>query len=122
MASMEEHGKKDQTAETEEKAAPQKESVKKDTIRLAFGTLSVTGVTVEVNQDGTAVEKAVVPNIIQQNVGGSTGLAPADVGKLILGNSIAGSLQNALKKKLSEKIEEATGDFFNKIKGAFDSE
>ena len=122
MATMEENSKQESTAKTEETAAPQKENKKEDALRLAFGTLSVTGVTVEVNQEGKAVEKVVIPNIVQQNVGGSAGLAPAEVGELVVGSIIASSLQTALEKKLSEKLEEATGDFFNKIKGAFGSD
>ncbi len=126
MATMEENSKQDSTTANDETAVPKKESSKEmgkeDSLRFAFGTLSVTGVTVEVHQEGNGMEKVIIPDIVQQNIGGTAGLAPAEVGKLIVGNIIAGSLEKALKKKLSEKIEEAAGDFFNKIQGAFGSD
>jgi hypothetical protein len=51
-----------------------------------------------------------------ENVGGDTGLTPAEVGSVIIGDIIGQSLKSSLEKKLTEKVNEAAKGLFDDIK------
>jgi hypothetical protein len=85
-------------------------------IRMSFGNLAVTGVTVHTSIPGAEPESVVIPDIVLTNVGGETGLTPGELGSLVLGEIIASSLETALKKEITEQIEKAGKGLFNDIK------
>ncbi len=109
------------SAKADEKAAeeqPTTESTEKgEPVKIAFTELNIKEVTVNVK---TVVpepksETVVIPDIILKDVGGTEGLTPAELGQKIVGDIIASSLQNALKKELTKQVEEATKGFFEGI-------
>ena len=108
------------SAKADEKAAetqPETKGTEKgEPARLAFKKLSVTGVTVNAMVPGQEPETVVIPDIILENVGGETGVTPAEVGKIIFGDIINSSLKAALKKQLTEKIEEVSKGILGDLK------
>jgi len=84
--------------------------------RLRFNKLSITGVTVHAVVAGQPPETIVIPDIVLEDVGGESGVTPAEVGKIILGTVIGKSMEAALEKKLKEKIEEASKGLFDDLK------
>ena len=100
----------------EEAVEHQPDDQKGEPMRMSFGRLSITGVTVQVNVAGQAPETVVIPDIQKHDLGKDGGLTPAQLGSIIVGDIISGSLQHALEKKLSEKIEETTKGFIGNLK------
>ena len=111
---------KKNSARTDEKAAEeqpsQEETGKKEPVKLSFTTLAITGVTVNGVVPGQEPTQVVLPDIVRENVGGSEGLTPAQVGAVIIGDIAAQSLQAVVEKKLSEKVEEAAQGLFEDLK------
>lgn len=85
-------------------------------IRMAFGNLAITGVTVHISVPGTKPETVVIPDFVLKDVGAGTGLTPAEIGSLIIGRIINKSLETALKKNITEQVEKATRGFFDDMK------
>ena len=108
------------SAQADKKAAeqqPEIEGVKKgEPLRMSFKKLAITGVTVNAIVPGQEPEQVVIPDIVMENVGGASGLAPAEVGSLIIGNIIGKSLKSALEKKLTEKVSEGAKGLIDDIK------
>lgn len=108
------------SANADKKAAeqqPDSEAVPEgEPARIAFGKLAITGVTVHVMKTSQKLETVVIPDIVLQNVGKGTGLTPGEIGKVIFGEIITSSLKTILKKKVTEKVEEATKGFLNDLK------
>lgn len=95
---------------------PEVEGVEKgEPIRISFKKLVITGVNVNVVIPGQNPVKTVIPDIVKANVGGDTGITPAEVGAVIVGDIIDKSLRASLKKKLTDKVEEATKGLLNDI-------
>lgn len=113
---------KKNSSKADKKAAeeqPGSDSASKgEPVRMIFNKLSVTGVTVHVSSKGPAPqdETVVIPDIILTKIGDPSGLTPAELGTVIGGEIISSALRNALEKKLSEKVEEATKGLFKDIK------
>jgi hypothetical protein len=113
---------KKNSSKADEKAAeeqPDSDGVSKgEPVRMIFHKLSATGVTVRVSSKGPAPqdETVVIPDIVLTNVGEPSGLTPSELGTVIGGEIITSALKNALEKKLSEKVEEATKGLFDDIK------
>lgn len=111
---------KQNSAKTDEKAAEeqpsQEETGTKEPVKLSFTKLAITGVTVNGVVPGQEPTQVVLPDIIKENVGGTEGLTPAQVGGAIIGDIAAQSLQAVVEKKLSEKMEEAAQGLFNDLK------
>jgi hypothetical protein len=78
--------------------------------------LAITGVNVNAVVPGQDPVKVVIPDIVKTNVGGDTGITPAEIGGVIIGDIIGKSLKASLEKKLTEKVEEATKGLLNDIK------
>lgn len=89
---------------------------KGEPVRLKFKTLSITGVTVNAMVPGREPETVVIPDIVMKDVGGETGITPAEVGQIILGDVIGNSLSAVLEKKLTEKVEEVSKGLLNDLK------
>jgi len=85
-------------------------------VRISFKTLSITGATVNATIPEQDPEKVVIPDLVMEEVGGSAGITPSEVGKIIIGDIIAKSLKTALKKELIQKAEEATKGFIEGLK------
>ena len=109
--------------QADKKAAEQQpqpeESKKGEPVRISFKKLAITGVTVNAvipEQDPT---KVVIPDIVKDNVGGDTGVTPAEVGAVIIGDIISQSLKATIEMKLSEKMEHAAKGLFDDIKNKF---
>lgn len=85
-------------------------------MRIAFGKLAITGVTVNVIAPEQKPEKVVIPDVVEENVGETIGLTPSEIGSLIFGKIITGSLENTIKKNITKKIGEATEGFFKGLK------
>jgi hypothetical protein len=111
---------KKNSAKTDEKAAEeqpsQEETGQKEPVKLSFTKLAITGVTVNAEVPGQEPTQVVLPDIIRENVGGSEGLTPAQVGGVVIGDIAAQSLQAVVEKKLSEKVEEAAQGLFEDLK------
>ena len=111
---------KQNSAKTDEKAAEeqpsQEETDTKEPVKLSFTKLAITGVTVNGVVPGQEPTQVVLPDIVKENVGGTEGLTPAQVGGVIIGDIAAQSLQAVVEKKLSEKMEEAAQGLFNDLK------
>ncbi len=111
---------KQNSAKTDEKAAEeqpsQEETGTKEPVKLSFTKLAITGVTVNGKVPGQEPTQVVLPDIVKENVGGTEGLTPAQVGGVIIGDIAAQSLQAVVEKKLSEKVEEAAQGLFNDLK------
>lgn len=111
---------KQNSAKTDEKAAEeqpsQEETGTKEPVKLSFTKLAITGVTVNGVVPGQEPTQVVLPDIVKENVGGTEGLTPAQVGGVIIGDIAAQSLQAVVEKKLSEKMEEAAQGLFNDLK------
>lgn len=111
---------KQNSAKTDEKAAEeqpsQEETDTKEPVKLSFTKLAITGVTVNGVVPGQEPTQVVLPDIVKENVGGTEGLTPAQVGGVIIGDIAAQSLQAIVEKKLSEKMEEAAQGLFNDLK------
>ena len=103
----------EKAAETQPDA---KGTEKGEPAKLSFKKLSITGVTVNAIVAGRDPETVTLPDIMMDNVGGEDGITPAEVGKVILGDIIASSLQAVLEKKLTEKLEEASKGLLNDLK------
>ncbi len=108
------------SAQADKKAAeqqPEMEGVEKgEPLRMSFKKLAITGVTVNAIVPGQEPEQVVIPDIVMENVGGASGLAPAEVGSLIIGDIIGKSLKSALEKKLTEKVTEGAKGLIDDIK------
>ncbi len=108
------------SAKADKKAVEQQSETKSgqkgEPTRIAFGRLAITGVTVQVGVEGEPSETVVIPDIEKQDLGREAGLTPGEIGTVIVGQIIAGSLENALEKKITEKIEEVTKGFFSDLK------
>ncbi len=91
---------KKNSAKTDEKAAEeqpsQEETGEKEPVKLSFTRLAITGVTVNGVVPGQEPTQVVLPDIVRENVGGSEGLTPAQVGGVIIGDIAAQSLQAVL--------------------------
>jgi len=111
---------KKNSAKTDEKAAEeqpsQEETGDKEPVKLSFTKLAITGVTVNGVVPGQEPTQVVLPDIVRDNVGGTEGLTPAQVGGVIIGDIAAQSLQAVVEKKLSETVEEAAKGLFNDLK------
>lgn len=111
---------KQNSAKTDEKAAEeqpsQEETGTKEPVKLSFTKLAITGVTVNGVVPGQEPTQVVLPDIVKENVGGTEGLTPAQVGGVIIGDIAAQSLQAVVEKKLSEKMEEAAQGLLNDLK------
>ncbi|MBT8354679.1 MAG: AsmA family protein [Desulfofustis sp.] len=111
---------KKNSAKTDEKAAEeqpsQEETGSKEPVKLSFTKLAITGATVNGVVAGQKLTQVVLPDIVRENVGGSKGLTPAQVGGVIIGDIAAQSLQAVVEKKLSEKVEEAAQGLFEDLK------
>lgn len=111
---------KQNSAKTDEKAAEeqpsQEETDTKEPVKLSFTKLAITGVTVNGVVPGQEPTQVVLSDIVKENVGGTEGLTPAQVGGVIIGDIAAQSLQAIVEKKLSEKMEEAAQGLFNDLK------
>jgi hypothetical protein len=111
---------KQNSAKTDEKAAEeqpsQEETGTKEPVKLSFTKLAIIGVTVNGVVPGQEPTQVVLPDIVKENVGGTEGLTPAQVGGVIIGDIAAQSLQAVVEKKLSEKMEEAAQGLFNDLK------
>ena len=81
---------KKNSAKTDEKAAEerpsQEETGQKEPVKLSFTRLAITGVTVNGVVPGQEPTQVVLPDIVRENVGGSEGLTPAQVGGVIIGD------------------------------------
>ena len=108
------------SAQADKKAAeqqPETEGVKKgEPLRISFNKLSISGVTVNAIVPSQEPDQVVIPDIVMENVGGASGLTPAEVGSLIIGDIIGQSLKSALGKKFTEKVSEATKDLVDDIR------
>ncbi|MGI9537010.1 MAG: AsmA family protein [Desulfocapsaceae bacterium] len=111
---------KQNSAKTDEKAAEeqpsQEETGTKEPVKLSFTKLTITGVTVNGVVPGQEPTQVILPDIVKENVGGTEGLTPAQVGSVIIGDIAAQSLQAVVEKKLSEKMGEAAEGLFNDLK------
>ena len=110
------------SAKADKKAAEQTASdatPKGEPVRISIGNLAITGVTVHVNAPGQEPQKVAIPDIVEENIGNGTGLAPGEIGKLIVGKIISSSLENTIKKSIIKKAEEATKGFFDGLKDKF---
>jgi hypothetical protein len=88
-----------------------------DPVRIRFEKLAVTGVKVQASIPGQEDQTAVIPDIVMRDVGRGTGLTPAEIGKVVIGEIFGKSLEAVLKKKMTEKVEEATKGFLEDLKG-----
>lgn len=108
------------SAQADKKAAEQQPPIggveKGEPLRTSFKKLAITGVTVNAIVPGQDPQQLVIPDIVMENVGGSSGLAPAEVGSLIIGDIISKSLKSALEKKLTEKVTEGAKGLIDDIK------
>lgn len=117
LDNIEENGSK-----ADEKAAneqPKAESASEgEPVKLSFAKLSITGVTVHVKTAGAKPQErtVIIPDIVLNDVGGTEGLTPSELGNLIFGEVISSSLKNALERKLTEKVEEAAGELMDSLK------
>ena len=84
--------------------------------RISFKRLAITGVTVNALVPNQEPAHVVLPDIVKENVGGDTGITPAEIGSVIISDIIGQSLKASLEKKLTEKVEEATKGMFDNIK------
>jgi len=110
------------SAKADKKAAeqPASESTPRgEPIRISIGQLAITGVSVHVSVPGKEPETVVIPDIVEKNVGQDSGLTPAEIGRLIIGKIVAGSLENTIKKSITRKVEETTKGFFKDLKDKF---
>jgi hypothetical protein len=88
---------------------------KGEPIHISFGKLAIIGVKVHASIPSQEPETVVIPDIVMHNVGQETGLTPAEIGKVIIGEIITKSLQATLKKKMTEKVKEATKGFLGDL-------
>lgn len=108
------------SAKADKKAAEQQPDTeatpKGEPLRIAYGKLAITGVTVNAIVPGQEPEKVVIPDIVEENVGEEIGLTPGEVGNLIIGKIITGSLANTIQKSMIKKVGESTKGFFDGLK------
>lgn len=104
----------DQKAATEH--PPEDGAGQKDPVRMSFKKMEISGVKVHGIVPGQEPVQVVLPDIIREDVGGSEGITPSEVGGIIIGDIIAKSLQQVVEKKLSEKIGEAATGLFQELK------
>jgi hypothetical protein len=109
------------SSKADKKAAeqqPESDNVPKgEPARISFGRLAVTGVRVHASLPGQETETIAVPDIVMENVGQEAGLTPAGIGKAIIGEIAKESLEAALKKRITEEVEEAAKGFLGDLKG-----
>ncbi len=117
------------SAKADEKAAEEhpsteghEQATKKEPVKLSFKKLAITGVTVNAVVPEQDPVRVVLPDTVKENVGVTEGLTPAQVGGVIIGDIVVQSLEAALQKKLSEKIEEAATGLFNNLKNKLDGQ
>lgn len=108
------------SAKADEKAAeehpPEEGAGQKEPVRMSFKKMEISGVKVHGLAPGQEPVQVILPDITRENVGGSEGLTPSQVGGIIIGDIIAQSLQKVIEKKLSEKIGEAATGLFQELK------
>ena len=92
------------------------DSAKADPLRISFETLSVAGVKVHATVPGQEPQTVVIPDIVMRDVGQETGLTPAEIGRVVIGEVINRSVEAVLKKKMTEKVEEAAKGFLEDLK------
>lgn len=85
-------------------------------VRISFGKLAVTGVNVYASVPGRDPETVAIPDLVMRNVGGEEGLTPSEIGQVVIGEVINQSLQAVIKKKMTEKVEEAAKGFLGDLK------
>jgi len=106
--------------QADKKAAEQQpqsgESKKGEPARISFKKLAITGVTVNAVIPGQDPANVVIPDIVKENVGGESGVTPAQIGSIIIGDIIGQILKATLEKKLSEKMEDSAKGLFEDIK------
>ena len=108
---------RDQADKKATEQQPEVEGAEKgEPIRISFKKLAITGVNVNAVVPGQDPVKVVIPDVVKTNVGGDTGLTPAEVGGVIIGEIIGKSLQATLEKKLTEKVEQAAKGLLNDIR------
>lgn len=86
-------------------------------VRISFGSLAVTGVEVQASIPGQEDQRAVLPDIVMRDVGRGKGLTPAEIGTVVIGKVFAESLEAVLKKKMTEKVQEAAKGLLEDLKG-----
>ncbi len=108
------------SAKVDEKATeehPAQEGAgEKEPVKLSFKKLAITGATVNAVVPEQDPAQVVIPDMVKENVGGAEGLTPAQVGGVIIGDIVAQSLEAALEKKLTEKVEEAARGLFEDLR------
>lgn len=114
------------SAKADEKAAEEQPSAdgsaENEPVRLSFKKLAITGVTVNAVIPDKDPAPVVLPDMVRENVGGTEGLTPAQVGGVIIGDIVAQSVAAALQKKLSEKVEEAAKGLFDDLKSKLEQQ
>lgn len=108
------------SAKADKKAAerqPESDNIPRgEPVRISFKELAVTGVTVHASIPGQEPEAVVLPDIVMENIGQGKGLTPAEIGTVIVGEIITESLEETLKKKMTEKAKEAAEGFLDDLK------
>ena len=114
------------SAKADEKAAQEQPSTsgseEKEPVKLSFKKLAITGVTVNAVVPGQDPAQVVLPDTVRENVGGTEGFTPAQVGGVIIGDIVAQSVAAALQKSLSEKVEEAAKGLFDDLKSKLEQQ
>ena len=118
LDNIERNGDRADRKAAEEKPAPAG-APEGEPVRISFGELAFTGTTVHASVPGREPEEVVLPDIVMRDVGKEKGLTPAGIGKVVLGKIIGESLEAVLKKKMTEKVEEAARGFLEDVKEKF---
>jgi Flp pilus assembly pilin Flp len=110
----------------DKKAAEEQQDTKTtpagEPIKIAFGKLVISGVTVHADVAGQKPQTVVIPDISRENVGKDHGLTPGKIGELILGDIITKAIETALVKTLTNKVEDTVKGFFNKLNSQLKSD
>lgn len=115
MSNMQQNSTKADQKATEQQ--PDSGSIEKgEPARIAIKQLVIAGVEVQVHALDQPVESVILPDIVLNDVGQQTGLTPAEIGQLILGEIINQSLAATIEKKMTEKIEESAKGLFDDLK------
>jgi hypothetical protein len=118
MNNMQQNG-----AKADQKAAEQQPDTgaveKGEPARIAIKKLVIAGVTVKVQAIDEPVETVTLPDIVLNDVGRQTGLTPAEIGQLIVGEIINQSLAATIERKMTEKLEEGAKGLFEDLKKKF---
>ena len=111
----------EQTSDQADKKAAEEqpqsgESKKGEPAQISFKKLVIAGVTVNAVIPGQDPTKVVIPDIVKENVGGDSGVTPAQVGAIIIGDIHGQIFKATLEKKRSEKMGNAAKGLFDDIK------